>query len=256
MAGNNIGTFQTCNLLHVISYGFYLSPSLTIVELLALMTLHRYYAITNQTNRWLICYKRNCVIAVILINVILGCAITFEVYGLFFTSQTPTSCTLVFNRAQRKCKFDSLLNPCFTPITNIVATVTITGSSVVISRTTRKLKAEITKVNITTHTILGLKRKTNFRRIKATHILWISYTVFWVPWGITRFTFAFNINPTVSLYLHDFFQTLSLSVFLAIPGAYYLMDSKFPTYIKSSLRKAFQGKSLRTNPVNSISQEK
>ena len=256
MAGNSIGTFETCNLLHVISYGFYLFPSLTIVELLALMTLHRYYVITNQTNKWLICYKKIFIITVILINVFLGGAITFEAYKLFFTSQASTLCTLVFNRAQHKCKFDSVLNPCFTPITNIVATVTITGSSIVISRTTRKLKAEITKVNKTAHTILGLRRKTNFRRIKATHILWISYTVFWVPWGITRFSFAFNINPTVSLYLNDFFQTLSLSVYLAIPGAYYLMDSKFSNYIKSSLRKPFQGRDLQINPINSVSQGK
>ena len=235
MAGSSIGTFQTCNLLHVISYGLYLFPSLTIVELLALMTLHRYYVITNQTKRWLICYKRTCVIAVILINVFLGGAITFEMYELFFTSQTSTSCTLVFNRPQHQCRIDSILNPCFTPITDIVATVTITASSLVISEATRKLKVEITKVNNTTHTILGLKRKTNFRRIKATHVLWISYTVFWVPWGITRLTFAFNINPTVSQILNDFSQTLSLLVYLAVPGTYFLMDSQFPKYIKSTI---------------------
>ena len=256
MAGNSIGTFETCNLLHVILYGFYLFPSLTIIELLALMTLHRYYVITNQTKRWLICYKRNCVIAVILINVFLGGAITFEMYELFFKSQTSTSCTLVFNRPQRQCRFDSVLNPCFTPITDFVATVTITGSSLVISGSTRKLKAEITKVNKTTHTILGLKRKINFRRIKATHILWISYTVLWVPWGVTRLTFAFNINPTVSQLLNDFSQTLSLSVYLAIPGTYFLMDSQFPNYIKSTLQKPFTGRSLQTNAINSVSQEK
>ena len=256
MAGNSIGTFQICNLLHVILYAFYLFPSLTIVELLALMTLHRYYVITNQTKRWLICYKRNCVIAVILINVFLGCAITFEIYELFFTSQTSTSCTLVFNRAQRKCRFDSVLNPCFTPITDIVATVLVTGSSFIIARTTRKLKAEIMKVNNTTHTVLGLKRKTNFRRIKATHILWISYTVFWVPWGITRLTFAFNINPTISQLLNDFSQTLSLSVYLTIPGTYFLMDSKFSNYIRSTLRKTFKCGKLAKRPINSVSPEK
>ena len=151
MAASIIGIFQTCNLLHVISCGFCLFSSLTIVELLALMTLHRYYVITNQTNRWLICYKRTCVIAVILINAFLGGAIAFEMYELSLTSQTSTLCTLVFNRSQCQCQSDSVLNPCFTPITDIVARVTITGSSIIISRTARKLKTEITKVNNTRH---------------------------------------------------------------------------------------------------------
>ena len=77
-----------------------------------------------------------------------------------------------------------------------------------------------------------------------------------MPWGITRLTFAFNINPTVSQLLNDFSQTLSLSVYLAIPGTYFLMDSQFPNYIKSTLQKPFTGGSLQTNAINSVSQEK
>jgi len=221
----------------VLIYAVYLSPCISILHVTALMIFHRYLIIANKNTFNIKTNSKTAIIVVLLYSMLLESVVIYEMYTLYITSNSVTNCKIAYNVKYEQCLFKDFPTPCFTPLTDVIITISITLTSQIViiysKKSKQHIKNEIKKIKRS----LGEKQTMNFKRIKASNYLWISFTSFWLPWGLARLSFSFTSNVVMSQIINDVCQTLSVTIYFTIPLVYYHMDSNFYTFMRQLFPK-------------------
>jgi len=125
----------------------------------------------------------------------------------------------------------------FTTLTNVVITISIALTSRIVRKSSKKSKQHIKNEMQIIERSLGEKQTMDFKRIKASNYLWISFVSFWLPWGLARLSFSFTSNVVISQIINDVCQTLSVTIYFTIPLVYYHMGSNFYKFMRHLFSK-------------------
>lgn len=179
--------------------------------------------------------KRKCSL---LGSISFALVIVIPVFFLFHVryeaDYSRNGCALAFHKKMAKCK--GLFAQCSGFPIVITVTATITGCSIVLYAMTKKLKEKVVNSDEKISTALAKARITNTKRIQAINFLWITFTILWVPYGITRLTIHAEISMNTFFSISGIFHTVFTLNHLSIPIIYYKMDVKFRDFVKKILK--------------------
>lgn len=226
---------SSCMHIRFLQYITLFIPKLTVVNLIAVMSLVRYLDIINWKHKHLLEYTKTIVTCVTVYTFILCTPIVYEMY-MYFLSATPHSVCIEKTHGEE--------TPLPAPIYSLVSiTFSVASASFVVLVTTVCLLRLVHRHEKSVSKIFRKKVRMDTRRIMATQILWISFAVYWMPYGILH---TLGNSIAVSKYVHCaiILQAIAYSSFFTLPTVYYAMDFEYGKYIasifKRILRKAIK----------------
>jgi len=209
-----------------------MSSCLIIAWLLAGLTFQRYCFIVRKDHFYILTKTKYWIAMLLSFGIISSAYILYE----RFWNPFPLSfCFITYRITYIEC-----IAPknCSRYMIIAILVFTATTCSMIVLFATHKLKKYIENHENKTANLLGSRRQTNFDRLKATNLLWIAYSVIYIPWILTRILVQVISNPVIAVTTNDVFHTFGNMSSLIVPLVYIKMDSHFSTFIKTKLWKS------------------
>ena len=216
------GDINTCIYLHQTKLGALYLAKLTIVHFITALCIHRYLIIKNVRLR----HVRRTI--GIILSYLLFIFIPISYQLVTHKSHVETMC-LTSRNLPPKCKENCFAR--FRPVLGIMAfsIVTcnfITGLMVILQRRFIKKHDKVALKQ------LGHTKITNLTRVNATMLIWVCFSIAWLPYPIQ----IRNMVDKFTLYLVKIIlRSISYTSFLTLPFVYIIMDKNFADYIKFSI---------------------
>ena len=226
--------FETCAVVQMTMYVSHFLSNLVSLSVIGAMTVHRYVKLKKQETEILKKHTTQYILVAVIIGITSVLPVGWELWR--YLNQSGSECKVSSLRTPLQC--DSVLKPCSTFITVVMATLIITFSSVAIGRSTRMLRRFIKDADQRAAQILKQDRQTDTSRVRATVFLWYAFSIEWIPYGLSRFVIFLETEKTTFYSVTKLGHALSTLAFVTVPIVYLKIDNRFSRYVVTRFTKS------------------